>query len=150
MAKENVILICASLIITQLVMVHCADDDIDWTTVHDELRKLAGNLRKKCTAEIGATEELLAGAELGNFPTDTNTLACYFKCIMEKGGVLKKDNKINFKLLIKMMPIAYRSIGNEMLDQCRDITGDPGDKCSLPLKFNRCMYTANPVAYFVI
>lgn len=34
---------------------------------------------------------------------------------------MKKDGKINYKLLAKMMPAAYRHIGNQMLDECRDI-----------------------------
>ncbi|XP_029659650.1 uncharacterized protein LOC115233400 isoform X2 [Formica exsecta] len=148
MMNENLILICASLIVTQLVVVHCNDDNIDWTTVHDELRKLAGNLRKKCTGEIGITEDVLEEAELGTFPEENNKLACYFKCVMEKGGVMKKDGKINYKLLGKMMPAAYRHIGQEMLDECRDISGK--DKCIIALDFNKCMYKANPVAYFVI
>ncbi|XP_072764169.1 odorant binding protein 11 [Anoplolepis gracilipes] len=146
MTKENLILICASLIVTQLVVVHCNDDDIDWTTVHDELRKLAGSLRKKCTGEIGIAEDSLEQAELGNF--DDTKLPCYFRCIMDKGGVMKKD-KINYKLLNKMMPAPYRHIGQEMLDQCRNI--DPGtDRCDIAINFNKCMYQANPVAYFVI
>ncbi|CAL1682077.1 unnamed protein product [Lasius platythorax] len=149
MAKENLILICASLIITQLVVVHCVnDEDIDWTTVHDELRKLAGNLRKKCTGETGVTDDMLEEAELGNFGAEDKKLACYFKCVMDKGGVMKKDGKINFKLLGKMMPAAYRHIGQAMLDECRDITAS--DKCTLALNFNQCMFKANPVAYFVI
>ncbi|XP_011253326.1 general odorant-binding protein 56a-like [Camponotus floridanus] len=149
MATENLILICAFLIVTQLVIVHCNEANIDWTTVHDELRKLAGNLRKKCTGEIkGITDEMLEEAELGNFSEGDNKLACYFKCVMDKGGVMKKDGKINYKLLSKMMPAAYRHIGQEMLDECRNISGD--DKCDVALNFNKCMYRANPVAYFVI
>nr|BAO48209.1 odorant-binding protein 11 [Camponotus japonicus] len=148
MTKENLILICASLIVTQLVVVHCNEENIDWTTVHEELRKLAGNLRKKCTNEISITEDILEDAELGNFPEGDNKLACYFKCVMDKGGVMKKDGKINYKLLSKMMPAAYRHIGQEMLDECRNISGD--DKCTIALNFNKCMFRANPVAYFVI
>jgi len=34
---------------------------------------------------------------------------------------MKKDGKINFKILTKMMPQAYKHIGMEMLDQCRNI-----------------------------
>lgn len=34
---------------------------------------------------------------------------------------MKKDGKINYKLLAKMMPQAYRSIGVEMMDQCRTV-----------------------------
>lgn len=32
--------------------------------------------------------DMLQGAELGEFPND-KTLACYFKCVMEKGGAVK-------------------------------------------------------------
>lgn len=32
---------------------------------------------------------------------------------------MKKDGKINYKLLAKMFPQAYKHIGLEMLDQCR-------------------------------
>ncbi|XP_011869456.1 PREDICTED: general odorant-binding protein 56a-like [Vollenhovia emeryi] len=149
MAREGLICICASLVLTQLLVVSAADpktEDIDWTTVHDELRKLAATLRKKCIGETGATIEMLEGAEIGDFSSDS--LPCYFKCVMEKGGVMKKDGKINFKVLSKLMPQAYRHIGMEMLDQCRSIEGS--DKCNKALNFNKCMYTANPVAYFVI
>lgn len=147
MANENLILICVSLILTQLVVVSANEEDIDWATVHDELRKLAGGLRKKCSGETGVAEDMLQGAELGEFPND-KTLACYFKCVMEKGGAMKKDGKINFKVLSKLMPQAYKHIGLEMLDQCRTIDGP--DKCTKALNFNQCMYKANPVAYFVI
>ncbi|KAH0951624.1 Obp11 [Eciton burchellii] len=140
MAKENLILICASLIITQLVIV--SSEDIDWTTIQDELRKLAGNLRKKCSGETGVPINMLEEAEFGVFPDD-NRLACYFKCVMEKGGVMKKDGKINYKLLSKMMPQAFKNIGMDMLDECRDIKGN--DKCDIAYNFNKCMYTANPV-----
>ncbi|KAL6255180.1 hypothetical protein P5V15_013513 [Pogonomyrmex californicus] len=146
MARE-LILICAFLIVTQLVIVS-SEEDIDWTTVHDELRKLAGNLRKKCTAETGATVDMLEAVELGEFPNDNTVLACYFKCVLEKGGVMKKDGKINFKLLSKMFPQAYRHIGDAMLDECRGVGGN--DKCEKAFNFNKCMYYANPVAYFVI
>ncbi|XP_071647844.1 odorant binding protein 11 [Temnothorax longispinosus] len=147
MARESLILICASVIFTQLVVVNAApgDEDIDWTTVHEELRKLAGGIRKKCTGETGVTVETLDAAELGDFD---KAIGCYFKCAMEKGGVMKKDGKINYKLLSKMMPQAYKHIGMEMLDQCRTTGGS--DNCDKALKFNQCMYKANPVAYFVI
>jgi len=148
MARERLILVCASLILTQLVIVN-AGDDIDWGTVHDELRKLAGNLRKKCTGDNpSVTNEMLEAAELGDFSNSDKALACYFKCVMEKGGVMKKDGKINHKLLAKMLPQAYKQIGLEMLDQCRGVDGS--DKCNKALNFNQCMFEANPVAYFVI
>ncbi|XP_018059494.1 PREDICTED: uncharacterized protein LOC108694471 [Atta colombica] len=148
MAKKSLILICVSIILTQLVIVSCNEEDIDWTTVHDELRKMAGGLRKKCTGETGATNEMLEEAELGEFPTKDKTLGCYFKCVMEKGGAMKKDGKINYKILSKLMPPAYKHIGMEMLDQCRNIEGT--DKCVIAMNFNKCMFNANPVAYFVI
>lgn len=34
---------------------------------------------------------------------------------------MKKDGKINYKLLGKMFPQAHKHIGMEMLDQCRTI-----------------------------
>jgi len=34
--------------------------------------------------------EMLDAAEMGVFPDDDKTLACYFKCVMEKGGVVKE------------------------------------------------------------
>lgn len=35
---------------------------------------------------------------------------------------MKKDGKINYKLLAKMMPAQFRHIGQEMLDECRNIS----------------------------
>ncbi|EZA58375.1 ObirObp11 [Ooceraea biroi] len=152
MARENLIFICASLIIMQLVIVS-SDDNIDWTTIHDELRKLAGNLRKKCTGETGATVDLLEEAEWGEFPDDDpdskTKLGCYLRCVMEKGGVMKKDGTINFKLLSKMTPQAFKQVGAEMLDECRDATTG-SDNCDIAYNFNKCMYNANPVAFLVI
>ncbi|XP_020298918.1 general odorant-binding protein 99a [Pseudomyrmex gracilis] len=144
MIKNHLILFCVCFAI-KLVIV--SSEDIDWTTVHDELRKLAGGLRKKCTAETGTTIETLDAVELGDFPDDEK-LACYFKCVMEKAGVMKKDGKINYKMLSKMMPAAFRHIGNEMLDECRNIEGK--DKCEKAYSFNKCMYNANPVAFFAV
>ncbi|KAL0132279.1 hypothetical protein PUN28_000220 [Cardiocondyla obscurior] len=147
MAKESLILICACLVFTQFVVANAAnDEDIDWTTLHAELRKLAGNIRKKCIGETGATNAELEAADVGDFSGEK--LACYFKCVMEKGGVMKKDGKLNLKLMAKMLPQAYRHIGVEMLDQCRNTGGS--DKCEIAMIFNQCMYKANPVAYFVI
>lgn len=34
--------------------------------------------------------DILEDAELGNFPEGDNKLACYFKCVMDKGGVVKQ------------------------------------------------------------
>lgn len=34
--------------------------------------------------------DILDDAELGNYPEDESKLACYFKCVMEKGGVVKQ------------------------------------------------------------
>ncbi|EFN79109.1 hypothetical protein EAI_11692 [Harpegnathos saltator] len=118
MARGNLVLICASLIVTQLIAV--SSEEIDYTTIHDELRKLAGNLRKKCLGENNSiTDEILGAAEQGDF--ENKGLACYFKCVMEKGGVMKKDGKINYKLLTKMLPPAYKQIGLGMIDECREI-----------------------------
>ncbi|XP_067203432.1 general odorant-binding protein 56a [Linepithema humile] len=146
MARENLILICASLIVAQLVIV--STDDIDWSTMHDELRKLGAPIRKKCVAEVGVALETLDKVELGEFPTDDKKLACYFKCVMEKGGVLKKDGKINTKLMTKMLPQQVKHIGQEMLNECKTIEG--ANNCEIGFNFNKCMYQANPVAYFVI
>lgn len=38
---------------------------------------------------------MLEAAEQGDFPDDNN-LACYFKCVMDKGGVVNKT-----KFLVK-------------------------------------------------
>lgn len=121
MARESLIFICASLILTQFVVVNADKDDIDWTTIHDELRKLAGNLRKKCMSETGASNDMLEAAELGEFPSPDLPVACYFKCMLEKAGVMKKDGKINYKILSKLFPEAYKDIATKMLDQCRTI-----------------------------
>ncbi|XP_012527096.2 general odorant-binding protein 72 [Monomorium pharaonis] len=151
MTRESQILICVSVVLTQLVVVSSADlpktEDIDWTTVHDELRKLGASFRKKCLAETGVPLPMLEAAELGEFADDTK-LACYFKCVMESGGVMKKDGKINYKILAKLMPASYRHIGVQMIDECKEVGGS--DKCNKAFNFNKCMYLANPVAYFVI
>lgn len=34
---------------------------------------------------------------------------------------MKKDGKINYKILSKLMPQAYKHIGMEMIEQCRKI-----------------------------
>lgn len=34
--------------------------------------------------------EMLEAAELGEFPSLSEPKACYFKCVMEKGGVVKE------------------------------------------------------------
>ncbi|XP_011171271.1 pheromone-binding protein-related protein 6 [Solenopsis invicta] len=149
MARKSLILVCVSVVLTQLVVVSFSakTDEIDWTTVHDDLRKLGATFRKKCLAETGVTIDKLEGAEMGQFPDDRK-LACYFKCVMEKGGVMKKDGTINYKVLAKLLPQAYKQIGIDMMDECRDIEGS--DSCEKGMKFHQCMYNANPVAFFVI
>lgn len=46
--------------------------------------------------------EMLDAAELGEFPSLSDPTACYFKCVMEKGGVVKKllflQNVIKIKI----------------------------------------------------
>lgn len=34
--------------------------------------------------------DMLEEAELGNFGAEDKKLACYFKCVMDKGGVVKQ------------------------------------------------------------
>lgn len=48
--------------------------------------------------------ELLDAAELGEFPTEDTTLACYFKCVMEKGGVVKEIFLQNVNVITIVKP----------------------------------------------
>ncbi|XP_032671305.1 general odorant-binding protein 56h-like [Odontomachus brunneus] len=148
MGRSELVLIYVSLIITQLVVVF--SDDIDYTLLHDDMRKLGEKtgIRKKCLAENSdVTVSMLEQAELGEFP-DNNNLACYFKCVVEKAGLMKKDGKINFKLLLKMIPTPYKKIANDMFEECLNIEGS--DNCEKAYNLNKCLHKANPVAYFVI
>ncbi|KAI4498807.1 hypothetical protein M0802_005982 [Mischocyttarus mexicanus] len=111
-----------------------------------DLRKITAPQRKKCLAETGLTADIIDEAEIGNFSHD-DKLACYFKCVLEKFNMFTKDGKINFKMLLMSIPEVWKPLAQDMVDSCRDITG--ADRCELSYNFNKCLYYANPVAYFI-
>ncbi|XP_015179283.1 PREDICTED: uncharacterized protein LOC107067883 [Polistes dominula] len=111
-----------------------------------DLRKITAPQRKKCLAEIGLTEDIIDEAEIGYFTHD-DKLGCYFKCVLEKFNMFTKDSKINFKMLLMSIPEVWKPLAQDMVDECRDITG--ADRCELAYNFNKCLYFANPVAYFI-
>lgn len=111
-----------------------------------DLRKITAPQRKKCLAETGLTADIIDEAEIGNFSHD-DELGCYFKCVLEKFNMFTKDGKINFKMLLMSIPEVWKPLAQDMVDSCRDITGD--DRCKLSYNFNKCLYYANPVAYFI-
>ncbi|XP_035736589.1 uncharacterized protein LOC118448006 [Vespa mandarinia] len=111
-----------------------------------DLRKITAPQRKKCLAEIGLTEEIIDEAEIGNFSEEAK-LGCYFKCMLEKFNMFTKDGKLNFKMILMSIPEIWKSLAEDMINECRDVTGS--DKCELSYNFNKCLYFANPLAYFV-
>ncbi|KAF7382901.1 hypothetical protein HZH66_013303 [Vespula vulgaris] len=111
-----------------------------------DLRKITAPQRKKCLAETGLTEDIIDEAEIGNFSEDAK-LGCYFKCVLEKFNMFTKDGKLNFKMILMSIPEVWKSLAQEMIDNCRDVTGS--DRCVLAYNFNRCLYLTNPLAYFI-
>ncbi|XP_017764767.1 PREDICTED: general odorant-binding protein 99a [Eufriesea mexicana] len=110
----------------------------------DEFRKMTANYRKKCMAETKVKLEIIEDTEYGEFPDD-DKLKCYFKCVLEKFKMMDKDGKIKYNLLKKVIPNAYKELGNEMIDSCSDV--DDVDKCEKSFKFMKCMYEVNPIAF---
>ncbi|OAD52230.1 Pheromone-binding protein-related protein 2 [Eufriesea mexicana] len=88
--------------------------------------------------------EIIEDTEYGEFPDD-DKLKCYFKCVLEKFKMMDKDGKIKYNLLKKVIPNAYKELGNEMIDSCSDV--DDVDKCEKSFKFMKCMYEVNPIAF---
>ncbi|KAL2737708.1 general odorant-binding protein 83a-like isoform X1 [Vespula squamosa] len=134
------------------------DEEVEEEEVHEEeeviglikkkeraqldLRKITAPQRRKCLAETGLTENVIDEAEIGNFSEEAK-LACYFKCVLEKFNMFTKDGKLNFKMILMSIPDVWKSLAQEMIDECRNVTG--ADRCELAYNFNRCLYLENPV-----
>ncbi|KAG7199507.1 hypothetical protein KM043_014126 [Ampulex compressa] len=114
----------------------------------NELKKMAGGVRKKCLSATGANVDVVDDAELGEFPEDQK-LKCYLSCVLETFNMITKDKKLNIGLMRKIIPEQFKMIGNDMLDSCQHISGYQ-DNCELAFAFNKCLFEANPVAYFVV
>lgn len=109
---------------------------------------MTAGVRKKCLKEIGTTADIVDNVEIGIFSDDDEKLKCYFRCVLEKFNLFSKDGKLNFKLMKKTVPDHFRDIGSEMIDACNHMAGP--ERCELAYEFMKCLYFANPVAFFVV
>ncbi|PBC28644.1 Pheromone-binding protein-related protein [Apis cerana cerana] len=83
---------------------------------------------------IGKYLEVVEATEYGEFPEDEK-LKCYFNCVLEKFNVMdKKNGKIKYNLLKKVIPEAFKEIGKEMIDTCSTI----GIYCSVITRNTNC------------
>lgn len=106
---------------------------------------MTSKYRKKCIGETKTTIEDVEATEYGEFPEDEK-LKCYFNCVLEKFNVMdKKNGKIRYNLLKKVIPEAFKEIGVEMIDSCSNV--DSSDKCEKSFMFMKCMYEVNPIAF---
>lgn len=126
-------------LILQIALVYGEISDID------EFREMTSKYRKKCIGETKTTIEDVEATEYGEFPEDEK-LKCYFNCVLEKFNVMdKKNGKIRYNLLKKVIPEAFKEIGVEMIDSCSNV--DSSDKCEKSFMFMKCMYEVNPIAF---
>lgn len=65
-------------LLSKIILRKYLSQDIDYTTIHDELRKLAGNLRKKCIGESNGA------ISVGTFPK--NPLNRENRCSSTRNG----------------------------------------------------------------
>ncbi|CAL7942841.1 unnamed protein product [Xylocopa violacea] len=131
-------LISVHFLLSGLIPVRGVSDD------PDDIRKLTAGIRKKCIAETEAPLEVIQDTEYGLFPED-DRLKCYFKCALEKSGLMDKRGGIKYDLLKKIIPQSYKELGNDMIDSCIHV--DAEDKCEKAFNFMKCMFEANPIAF---
>ncbi|XP_061936330.1 general odorant-binding protein 83a isoform X6 [Apis cerana] len=139
MRAAEIRLVSLYYLILQIVLVYGVISDID------EFREMTSKYRKKCISETKTTVEVVEATEYGEFPEDEK-LKCYFNCVLEKFNVMdKKNGKIKYNLLKKVIPEAFKEIGKEMIDTCSTI--DSNDKCEKSFMFMKCMFEVNPIAF---
>ncbi|XP_061936328.1 uncharacterized protein LOC108003002 isoform X2 [Apis cerana] len=166
MRAAEIRLVSLYYLILQIVLVYGVISDID------EFREMTSKYRKKCISETKTTVEVVEATEYGEFPEDEK-LKCYFNCVLEKFNVVrfvayiiillyyvyiyihiymfcivqmdKKNGKIKYNLLKKVIPEAFKEIGKEMIDTCSTI--DSNDKCEKSFMFMKCMFEVNPIAF---
>ncbi|XP_006620447.1 general odorant-binding protein 83a-like [Apis dorsata] len=139
MRAAEIWLVSLYYLILQIALVYGGISDID------EFREMTSKFRKKCIGETKTTIEVVEATEYGEFPEDEK-LKCYFNCVFEKFNVMdKKNGKIKYDLLKKIIPEAFKEIGKEMIDSCSSIDSD--DKCEKSFMFMKCMFEVNPIAF---
>ncbi|XP_054015331.1 general odorant-binding protein 69a-like [Hylaeus anthracinus] len=110
----------------------------------EDFRKMTSGVRKKCIAETKTTLKAIEDFEYGVMPDDDN-LKCYFKCSLEKFGMMDKTGKIKYNMLKKVIPEAYKEVAFDMIDTCVDPLGK--DNCDKVFNFVKCLYNENPMAF---
>ncbi|XP_076182761.1 odorant binding protein 11 [Ptiloglossa arizonensis] len=110
----------------------------------EEFRKITAKARKICLAETGASLEAIEDSEYGTFPDD-RAFKCYFKCVLERFGMIDKKGTLKYNMMRKVVPEVYKTVINSMIDSCLEIEG--ADNCEIAVNFMKCMYNANPVVY---
>ncbi|XP_031847893.1 odorant binding protein 11 [Nomia melanderi] len=132
------ILFC--VLISRFLLIHAE------MVTKEDFKEMTAATRKKCLAETKATLQAVEDTEYGEFPDD-DRLKCYFKCCLEKFGLMnRKSGEIKYNLLKTAIPTTYRQVVSGMIDNCTDIGGN--DNCEKAFNFMQCMYDQNSM-YFI-
>nr|ALG36134.1 odorant binding protein 1 [Sclerodermus sp. MQW-2015] len=111
------------------------------------MKQATAKLRQECIEKTGAAEDAIDNASKGIFAED-DKLKCYFKCIFEELTVFDESGKVNYDIILEMLPEEAKEVGQKIIDDCKDTTGK--DLCELAYNINRCAYDSNPQIYFAI
>ncbi|XP_076662552.1 odorant binding protein 11 [Halictus rubicundus] len=110
----------------------------------EDFKRMTAPTRKRCIAETKTTLQAVEDTEYGQFPED-DRLKCYFKCALQRFGMMDATGKIQYNLLKKVVPDPFKDVFNEMIDSCTEETGK--DNCDKAFNFMKCMFYVNPTAF---
>nr|AXO78381.1 odorant binding protein 3 [Xylotrechus quadripes] len=113
----------------------------------DEMKELMDSLHKTCTASTGATEDVVAKAQKGDFTEDEN-LKCYMKCTLDEVGLVEDDGKIDIEGMIAMLPDEVKDTLDPILRKC-GATSVGANACETVFLLYKCTFNENPSMYFL-
>nr|XP_033327806.1 general odorant-binding protein 99b-like [Megalopta genalis] len=115
----------------------------------EQFEKMAAAMRRNCVQKSETTEELVMGLKQGEFPDDQN-LSCYTFCILKSLNSYKNGG-IDGKMIVRqmdVMPIESLPRFKAAIKSCLAQEFNEPDECSLTYRFTKCVYDADPEAFF--
>ncbi|XP_055299078.1 general odorant-binding protein 72-like [Sitodiplosis mosellana] len=112
------------------VLLNCFNGIYSSLTV-EELTQMMTSFRVQCQAQTGASDDLIDGINVGQFPRDQN-LMCYINCLLTMMRMIRKG-KFNSELAVKninmFLPEFMREEWLRGVAACKDHGEDIVDQC---------------------
>ncbi|XP_078041982.1 odorant binding protein 5 [Augochlora pura] len=115
----------------------------------EQFEKMVAAMRRSCVQKSQTTEELVLGLREGQFPEDPN-LACYTFCILKSLNSYKNGG-IDGKMIVRqmdVMPLETLPRFKAAIKSCLAQEFNEPDDCSMTYRYTKCVYDADPEAFF--